>query len=243
MLPSRFGAGISRPFRMNQTLQAHYDTMRQAAIQRLAQGDAELDPLLDYEANPRMGITLLTRLPAPITAPIEAMLADFRQVEPEQYYYPASDIHLTIMSIISCYSGFRLTEINSTDYQDAVRDILRHILPFTITFAGLTASPGGIMVQGFFQDDTLSKLRAELRTFFRGSGLQQSIDQRYSIQTAHSTVLRFRSKLRNGPGFLEKLSQYQHQSFGSFEVNSLELVYSDWYQRAANTVLLEEYAL
>lgn len=228
---------------MNLNLQAHYDAMRQAAIQRLARGDAELDPLIDCEMNPRMGITLLARPAAPVTAAIEAVLADFRQAEPAQYYYPASDIHLTVLSIISCYSGFKLTDITPVDYQEAVQNILRYVRPFTITFTGLTASPGSIMVQGFPENDTLNDLRAELRAFFRASGLQQSIDQRYSIQTAHSTVLRFRSKLRNGPALLKKLAQYQHHSFGSFEVNSLELVHNDWYQRAANTVLLAQYAL
>ena len=239
-MPSIFRRSFSAS---HMNLQAHYDAMREAAIQRLAHGDAELDPLIAYEANPRMGITLLTRPPAPITAAIEAMLADFRLIEPDQYYYPASNLHLTILSIISCYSGFQLTEINPTDYQQAVRNILRHVRPFTITFTGLTASPGGIMVQGFPQDETLNDLRDELRTFFRASGLQQSIDQRYSIQTAHTTVLRFQSQLRDGPALLEKLGQYQHHSFGSFEVNELELVFNDWYQRAANTVLLERYAL
>ncbi|MDQ2792657.1 MAG: hypothetical protein M3Y12_01415 [Bacteroidota bacterium] len=81
------------------------------------------------------------------------------------------------------------------------------------------------------------------QTAIQRLGLQQSIDQRYSIQTAHSTVLRFRSKLHNGPALLKKLAQYQHHPFGSFEVNSLELVHNDWYQRAANTVLLTQYAL
>ncbi|GAA4051152.1 hypothetical protein GCM10022409_42400 [Hymenobacter glaciei] len=228
---------------MNPNLQAHYNAMREAAIQRLAQGDAELDPLIDYEANLRMGITLLTRPAASITAAIEAMLADFRLTEPEQYYYPASDIHLTILSIISCYSGFKLTDISSVEYVEALRNILHNVRPFTITFTGLTASPGGIMVQGFAADNALNGLRDELRLFFRASGFQQSIDQRYSIQTAHTTVLRFRSKLRNGPALLKKLEQYQYHPFGSFEVNVLELVYNDWYQRAANTVLLERYAL
>ncbi|MDO7850252.1 2'-5' RNA ligase family protein [Hymenobacter convexus] len=223
-------------------LEAHYDAMREAALCRLAQGDADLDPLLDA-ADDRRGITLLARPPGHVIREMEAVLADFRSAEPGQYYYPASDIHLTILSIISCYRGFGLELIDPAAYSAAVQDIVRHCRPFRIRFTGLTASPGGIMVQGVPEDDTLNRLRDELRSFFRNAGLQQSIDQRYSIQTAHSTVLRFRRPLQNPARLLEKIRQYQAHSFGTFEVDALELVFNDWYQRAGNTVLLERYPL
>jgi 2'-5' RNA ligase len=224
-------------------LTAHYDSMRQAAVRGLAQREAELDNLIDSPHDHRRGITLLARPPATITARIEEMLADFRRVEPDQYYYPASDIHVTILSIISCYQGFALDLIDSTAYQNAVRSILQSSVPFSIRFAGLTASPGSLIVQGFPMDDGLENLRAATRSFFRSSGLQQSIDQRYSIQTAHSTVMRFRSPLQNPAQLLEKLAEYQHHFIGSFAVDSVELIYNDWYQRARNTVLLEKFSL
>lgn len=224
-------------------LAEHYNSMRQTALQQIAHGEAEPDALLDATEDTRRGITLLTRPPAAITAAIETVLADFQQSEPDQYYYPATDVHVTILSIISCYSGFTLDLIDPGAYQTAVRAILRDTLPFAITYSGLTASAGGIMVQGFPQGEALERLRAALRGFFKGSGLQQSIDQRYSIQTAHSTVIRFRKKLRDTPALLDKMAKYQHLFIGTFEVNTIELAYHDWYLRAANTVLLERYQL
>lgn len=225
------------------SLQAHYDTMRETALHRLAQGDADLDALIDAADDSRRGVTLLARPAAPVISAIEGVLADFRLSEPDQYYYPAADIHLTILSIISCYRGFGLEMIDPDEYRAAVRNIVQCFRPFTIAFTGLTASPGGIMVQGLPQDDTLTRLRDELRQFFRSSGLQQSIDQRYNIQTAHSTVLRFRAKLRNPGALVEKIRRYERHLFGSFEVNMLELVCNDWYQRVRSTVLLERYRL
>lgn len=224
-------------------LAEHYDAMRQAALQKIAHGEAETDALIDAELDARRGITLLARPPATITGAVEAMLADFRLSEPDQYYYPASDIHITILSIISCYSGFTLDLITPQAYQTAVRTILQSVPPFSITFSGLTASPGGIMLQGFPQDNALENLRTATRQYFQKSGLQQSIDQRYSIQTAHSTVVRFRHKLRNPSALLDKIKQYQHHFIGKYEVNAIELVLNDWYQRAENTVLLEQYNL
>jgi 2'-5' RNA ligase len=224
-------------------LQAHYDAMRENAFRKLAHGEAELDALLDSEHDDRRGLTLLARPPARITAIIEALLAAFQELEPHQYYYPASDIHLTILSIISCYRGFTLDVIDPESYQQAVSTILQHIPPFRIRFAGLTASPGGIIVQGFPEDAGLQHLRNQIRRYFQTSGLQQSIDQRYSIQTAHSTVIRFREKLVNPARLLKAIEQYAQYFIGTFEVNTLELVYNDWYQRQENTILLEAYPL
>lgn len=194
-------------------LAAHYDAMRTAALSQLAHGEAELDPLIDSPLDTRRGLTLLTRPPAAITTAIAEVLAEFQAVDPAQYYYPATDIHLTILSIISCYSGFTLAAVD----------------------------PGRIMVQGFPQDAGLQNLRDATRKFFRNTDLTHSIDQRYVLQTAHSTVIRFRQPLASPAQLLATLRQYQH-FFGSFEVNTAELVFNDWYQRAANTRLLQRYS-
>lgn len=225
------------------SLPAHYDAMRAAALPRLAQGNAELDSLLDATHDTRRGITLLARPPAFITTKIMAILADFQDIEPEQYYYPATDIHLTILSIISCYPGFTLAAIDPSRYIDLVAAILRQTSPFTVDFRGLTASAGSIMVQGFLRHEGLAELRARLREAFRQSGLPQSIDQRYSIQTAHSTILRFRQPLRHPARLLQLLAQYQHTPIGTFDVAATELVFNDWYQRAATTVVLQRFEL
>jgi 2'-5' RNA ligase len=224
-------------------LQAHYDAMRKTAFGKLVHGEADLDLLLDSEHDTRRGITLLARPPARITSVIEALLADFQQLEPDQYYYPTSDIHLTILSIISCYQGFTLDVINPEDYRQTISTILQHIPPFRIRFTGLTASPGSIIVQGFPEDAGLQHLREQVRRYFQVSSLQQSIDQRYSIQTAHSTVIRFREKLVDPARLLRAVERYQQYFIGSFEITTLELVYNDWYQRKANTILLETYSL
>jgi 2'-5' RNA ligase len=217
--------------------------MRQAALPKLARGEADLDYLLDVTSDDRRGITLLARPPAPLLAAIEAVLADFRQVEPHQYYYPATDIHLTILSLISCYAGFELRTIDPNAYREVLQPILAAARPFRLTFSGLTASPGGLMVQGYPQGEGLEELRNAIRVAFQGAGLPQSIDQRYRLHTAHATVVRFRRPLQQPEQLLQKTAQYQHYFIGTFEVNTVELVYNDWYQRAANTVLLARYAL
>lgn len=224
-------------------LAEHYHAMREEAISRLLTTGVEPDPLLLSGQDTRRGITLLARPPEPVTAAISRVLADVQPAAPEQYYYPAADMHLTILSIISCYPSFRLTDIDPAAYQEVVRAALAQVGPLTIRYAGLTASAGGLMVQGFPEDDALNHLRNELRAAFRRSGLRQSIDERYTLQTAHSTVLRFTSPLPHPAQLVAVLQRHEHTPIGTFQVDTLELVYNDWYQRAANTVLLERYAL
>jgi len=224
-------------------LQATYDALRQTALPRLACGEADLDPLLDSPQDTRRGITLLTRPPAPVTAALAEIMAEFQLTEPAQYYYPPTDIHLTILSIISCCPDFKLSEIDPVSYCSALRQIIQFILPFRLIYQGLTASAGGILAQGFPRGNGLDELRAAIKDVFQHTDLQQSIDNRYSIQTAHSTIIRFKSPLRNPAKLLANLKKYERHFFGSFEVSKLELVYNDWYQRAENTVVLDEYLL
>ncbi|MBX0289975.1 mutarotase [Hymenobacter sp. HSC-4F20] len=221
----------------------HYDAMRVKAVSQLLTTGAEPDRMLHSGQDARRGITLLARPPESVTAGVSRVLADFQLVAPEQYYYPAADMHLTILSIISCFPGFLLTDIAPAAYQEVVRAALEQVGPFVIRYAGLTASAGGLMVQGFPEDDTLNRLRNKLRTAFRRSGLPQSIDQRYALQTAHSTVLRFTTPLHHPARLVAALQSHQHTPIGTFQVDTLELVYNDWYQRAANTVVLERYPL
>ena len=225
------------------SLHAHYDALHAAALPPLRQGKAVPDLLLDSPHDTRRGVTLLARPSAAIAARIGEILAEFQQVAPAQYYYPASDLHLTILSLISCYAGFTLPAIDPTPYAELVAAALRGAAPFRIRLAGLAASPAGVLVRGFPEGEGLAALRDELRRAFRASGLQQSIDQRYSIQTAHLTVLRFRVPLPDAGPLLRVLDAYRAYPFGTWEVRDLELVFNDWYQRAAHTVLLKKYQL
>ncbi|UOQ69851.1 2'-5' RNA ligase family protein [Hymenobacter volaticus] len=224
-------------------LQDYYDTMRLDAFRHLARGETQLDSQLHTLQDDRRGLTLRAKLPAPIATRVEQMLANFREIEPEQYYYPASDLHLTISSVISCYPGFTLETVEPAVYQQAVRASLQASEPFTVTYTGITASARAVILQGTPADEGLVQLREQVRSFFQQIGLSQSMDERYQLQTAHSTVIRFRSPLRDPARLIEKVAAYQHYLFGSFRVEALELVYNDWYHRAPNTLVLETYPL
>jgi hypothetical protein len=68
----------------------------------------ELDPLIDDKSDFRRGLTLLIRPDEETKKNISVFLNELKAVDPHQYYYPPSDFHITVMSIIPCYQGFSL---------------------------------------------------------------------------------------------------------------------------------------
>ncbi|MGN7986969.1 2'-5' RNA ligase family protein [Pedobacter sp. 22226] len=211
-------------------LAGHYNKLYTESIAKIANGDYETDPLIDDKTDNRFGITLVIRPDAATNHNIQQFLSEAKAIDPDQYYYQNADIHITLMSIISCYNGFSLKDIEVQDYIDMIKKVLVRHKGFRIQFKGLTASPSCILIQGFLTD-TLNKIRNDLRKSFKSSDLQQSIDKRYTIQTAHSTVIRFRSELKNRTALIDLIEKYRDFDFGTFEVKQVELVYNDWYQR------------
>jgi 2'-5' RNA ligase len=99
------------------------------------------------------------------------------------------------------------------------------------------------MVQGFLKDDALNTIRTQLRENFKNSGLEQSMDKRYTIQTAHATVFRLKEKLCNKAEFLQIVNDYRDYYFGTSSVNNLEFVLNDWYQRKEYVKTLHAFEL
>ncbi|MBF4484518.1 mutarotase [Flavobacterium sp. CSZ] len=222
-------------------LTQHYNQLYKKSSETILAGSYKLDSQLNNESDSRFGITLLIRPNETIKENIQFFLDELKAIEPHQYYYPDADIHTTVMSIISCYGGFSLDKINVHEYIDLIQQSLVHLDKIKIEFRGVTASPSAIMIQGFPTDESLNNFRNKLRENFKKSSLEQSIDSRYSIATAHSTVMRFQEKLQDPEKLIDILEKYRDYNFGNFKVENLELVYNDWYQRESNTIHLAEF--
>jgi len=212
-------------------LQEHYNNLYKESIKKIMDDTYEVDKLINSPLDKRFGITLLTRPSEAVKNNIQKFLNNVKTIEPNQYYYKNSDIHITVMSIISCYDGFQLESINISRYIDLIAKSLIKNPEIEIELVGITASPSCIMIQGFMKNNILNSIRNNLRNNFKNSNLQQSIDKRYSIETAHTTVIRFQNKLNDKLQFLKLIEAFRSYNFGFFKVKNLELVYNDWYQR------------
>ncbi|RXM47584.1 2'-5' RNA ligase family protein [Flavobacterium sp. YO12] len=222
-------------------LTEHYNQLYKSASEAILNKKYNLDSYINDSSDSRFGITLLTRPNEKVNTEIQQFLDKLKAVEPSQYYYPNSDIHITVLSIISCYQGFSLDKIAVEEYVKTIQKSLIDLGEITIEFRGVTASNSAIMIQGFPTDESLNNLRNKLRENFKNLALEQSIDSRYSISTAHSTVMRFTEKLVNPEKLIEITEEFRDYDFGSFIVKKIELVFNDWYQREKNTIHLKNF--
>lgn len=221
----------------------HYDTLFTDSINEIKTNNCQIDELIDSPHDTRFGITLVIRLSSEINSAINSFLDELRVLEPHQYYYPSIDRHVTLLSIISCYEGFTPDKINITEYVSTMEKALNDKHAFDIEFKGITMSPSCVMVQGFPVDNTLNGIRENLRSVFKNTPLPQSLDQRYLLQTAHCTVLRFKKPLSQKDQFIDILNKYRDYNFGRLTVHLIEFVFNDWYQREKNSKLLYRYFL
>ena len=166
-----------------------------------------------------------------------------KQVAPEQYFYQASEFHLTVLSLFTATEEFGPHWADRANYRVTVDRALHNGRRFTVRYEGITASNSAVMVQGFAQGPGLEQLRARLRRALRAFGLGGGLDQRYAIETAHSTLLRFSSRPKDMARLLALLKAHRAADFGLTTYDKLHLVKNDWYMSAEKVELLAEYSL
>jgi 2'-5' RNA ligase len=199
--------------------------------------------LRDKAADRRLGLSVIGR-PAPaVCQRFAAFLDQLKQVAPRQYFYQASEFHLTVLSLFTATEDFSAHWADRAVYRAAVDRALHNGHSFTVRYEGITASNSAVMVQGFAQEPGLDRLRTELRRALPAFGLADGLDQRYAIETAHSTVLRFSSQPRDMPQFLTLLQAHRTADFGLTTFDKLQLVKNDWYMSAGKVEILAEYSL
>ena len=222
-------------------LAAHYNQLFTEASNAILDNNYVIDTKIDAETDNRLGITLLIRPPESIKNKIQSFLNELKKEDPTQYYYPNSDMHITVLSIISCYDGFGLNQINPEAYITIIQEKLAVLKNLEINLSGITTSNSTIMIQGFPTNDSLNSFRDLLRKAFQNSNLEQSIDSRYTLFTAHVSVCRFRKPINNTEKLVSLLEKYRKTEFGKFEVKEIELVHNDWYQKQEKTQLLHQF--
>ncbi len=224
-------------------LSVNSDYLYKDSIQKIKSDLYQIDELIASNNDNRFGITLVIRPDKKVRKEIQKLLNKIKKVEPNQYFYPDSDIHITVMSIISCYDGFDLKQIEIEDYINMIQNSIEGLGCFNIEFRGVTASPSCLMVKVFLADETLNQFRNNLRNNFKESNLEQSLDKRYAIQTAHSTIFRLKKRFTNKAEFLKIVEEYRNYNFGTFSVNTVEFVFNDWYQRKEYVKTLYKFEL
>ncbi|MDN2665493.1 hypothetical protein OW495_02120 [Vibrio sp. 14N.309.X.WAT.E.F5] len=226
-------------------IQSIYDDMWQRFELALKRNEYELDPYLsELENDTRRGITALAYLNQGNSSTINEIIRfqkEVRELEPKQYYHPSNELHLTVLSVISCLPEFAVTEIDVNPYIDVFRSALKNAGKIEIRYHGVSASPNCIVIQGFPTSDTLERLRNELRTQLTEAGVRVTFDSRYKLVTTHSSIIRFKAPLNDAKQLLALCQRYKNHDFGRVVLEDFELVFNNWYQNLDVTKSLAKY--
>lgn len=215
-------------------LQAHYDAMWARAFDAVAGGAVDIDPQLTAGPDPRRGLTLIARPGPALAARFDGLLDRLIGAEPDQYRCAAADMHVTMLSLVTVADDPSDELARLDDYRAAVDAAIAGIGPFAIDFRGITLSRAAVVAQGFPRDAHLDTLRERLRTALHACGRDASLDGRYRLVTAHSTLLRFAAPLRDPARFATLLASLRDAPLGAMDVAEVELVVNDWYMSSGS---------
>ncbi|BCY17509.1 hypothetical protein hrd7_13580 [Leptolinea sp. HRD-7] len=229
---------------MTENFDAIYNMLWDTSYNAVSQGDIEIDDLIAHpEADKRRGLTLIFRPTDAVKQSILTFLNELRRIEPDQYYYPETSLHFTVLSLFTATVEHQREYDRIQAYQTAVDSAVRGISPFLFQVKGLTVSKSAVILCGYPLPDNLNILRNALRKNLITSGLAQGLDRRYILTAAHTTIMRFSRPLSNPTGLAEFLLENKQKAFGEFQVDGLDLVKNDWYMAQHNTTVVCRYRL
>ncbi|HVU28072.1 MAG TPA: 2'-5' RNA ligase family protein [Verrucomicrobiae bacterium] len=221
-----------------------YDKLWREAGEAFDSGNPRLDPFLQNRANDcRRGVTLIARPDSGVRDRVAKFLQEAAQTAPGQHFYQPPEFHLTVLSVIPGSESWQGRAKRLPDYLAVLADVLKNCPAFSINFRGITASPETVMIQGFPAGGDLLRLRNDLCAALTKRGLGENLDRRYKIVTAHLTVIRFATPMKDWQSFKTFLADQRSKDFGEARVRSLQLIEGDWYASADSVRLIQEYPL
>jgi 2'-5' RNA ligase len=165
------------------------------------------------------------------------------ELEPEQYFYKPCEFHITVLTLIIAVEDFALDQVPTIDYNHILARICASFPPFRVRFQGVTASAGAVMAQGLVENDALNRLRDNLREALSAAGYGHWLDRRYRATTAHATLVRFRTPLRDSQRFIRFLLALREQDLGETIFSMAEFVFNDWYMAEDVVRTIQTYKL
>jgi 2'-5' RNA ligase len=222
-------------------LKEHYDQMWIDSKPSILKNDLFLDlHLNNLKSDKRRGLTLVTHLNPDSFGKVSKIMKGLEEIEPEQYYYPLQNIHLTIINITDLSEDFVFDQKQCEIYKKILKKIFYNAQPIKVELKGVTTSKGAVIIQGFC-NNSIKKLRKKIREEFckEGVGLKED----YLRETAHVTIIRFRKKLHSPLDFVNQIEKSRNISIGMMRIEKARLVLHDWYNRKEKTKIIEEYYL
>jgi hypothetical protein len=225
---------------------ARLQDYRRTGAQALLEHGVEPDSLLLQEvrtpgADQRYGVNLIARPPLPVVSYIRTLQERLRVQEPCQYFYPADDLHVTL---IECCSG--QVQGDAETLARAVVSVLPNMLeraPQALLVCPLLGYDQRACALNFLPiDHALQALRDHLVTQLSDHGI--AIVPRYPPRSAHVTFLRYLQPLQTDPTAWVDLLQSVPDTALEWQIDALWLTWgATWYGMLGRTRICGPYVL
>ena len=96
-------------------------------------------------------------------------------IEPEQYYYPATDIHVTVLSLLTAAEHNQEQLAQAGAFIPAVEAALSGVRTFRLETVGVTLTSTAVLAQGFPEADALTPIRERIRETLKAQGLGEGL--------------------------------------------------------------------
>lgn len=203
-------------------LKHHYESIFNANREIILEGGNGRVDYTDYVENKAMSLVALIRISPEVSSKIALFEDNLKYLEPDMYFYPQTDFHITALDILKGKAGREIPE-NISDYIDAISSCTTGIKPFEIELEGVSASDNAVMVCGYYEE-SLEILRNRMRSEIRKR--QLPLDERYETFSSHITIARLCSKYNNPQKLISLISEPRY--FGVMTVNSIEISFHSW---------------
>ena len=213
-------------------LDNHYNNILKSNTDKIMRGGIGDALLHDAKNDARMALVVLIRISSDIKNSITGYMEELKLLEPDLYYYPQEDFHITVMDILKGERG-RTIPANIDEYIDTITKCAEEISVFEILFDGMTASDNAVLVRGYYEE-ALEQFRKMLRDKLKQQGL--ILEERYETFSSHISVARIRNKLKKPKEYIDFISR--DYNFGIMKVESLEVCFHNWYD-SQKTILRE----
>jgi 2'-5' RNA ligase len=141
----------------------------------------------------RCGANFICRPPRHIVDCIRRIQTRLSATEPDQYYYPAADLHLTLFEI-SHSQPQEAVEHDTQRLMSCIGDLVKDLPQFEVSMSGIILSDRSCTLQLVPDDDRLDDIRETLRQRLARFGY--SAPPRHSRYSPHITFVRYLQPLR-----------------------------------------------
>jgi len=216
-------------------LETLYSSINSENLPKILSGQETTDPILRAPENDkRFGITLLIPIHGSTAKSLCSLENEIRAIEPDLYFYPESDLHITVLDLIAAHENFKRDNDLIQKFVRIIEKAVSDIPPFDISFKGIIASNAGILAKGYYRNG-VQEIRSRMRAFAESEGI--NFRERYQTISAHVTIARFKSAIRNRQELSSHLHTKSDREIGIMTVNELRLVIHDWYNRRKEDIV------